>query len=228
MPPPFASLLFFFFFLIITWRPKEKDGGWASQSKSISSDHIRKRRTMMPRFSARHELNKMKCFVITSYLIVWLISTLCLDFDHSFYGNFLLLLQLLARHWCREQMGHMSYDWISYQRRRPSRGFRLHKRRFSVLRVRFFYVIRFFCKWKFPYEKALKLLKKGRTKRSITRRSSNINERMVLEGRRSISACSSRSYNSSNSFYSEAISDCLEFIKMSALSADANSVAHSP
>jgi hypothetical protein len=130
-----------------------------------------------------------------------------------------------------DQMGHMSYDWRSGQRRPPSRGFRLHKRRFSVLRVRFFYFIRlFFCKWRFPYKQALKLLKKCRTKRSIT--SSNINgnssldERMVLEGRRRrISAgCSSRSYNGLNSFYSEAISDCLEFIKMSALSADGNSI----
>lgn len=128
-------------------------------------------------------------------------------------------------------MGHdMSYDWISGRRRRPSRGFRLHKRRFSVLRVRFFYFIRFFCKWKFPYEQALKLLtKKGRTKRSIASGNININENsshqeiLVLQGRRrSTSACNS------NSFYSEAISDCLEFIKMSALSADVHSVAHGP
>jgi hypothetical protein len=136
----------------------------------------------------------------------------------------------------------MSYEWISGRRiRRPSRGFRLQKRRFSVLRVRFFYFIRFFCKWKFPYEQALKLLKKGRTKRSIASSNNiNINENscreilvLDLEGRRrstSRSACNLGSYisNGSNSFYSEAISDCLEFIKMSALSADANSVAPGP
>lgn len=126
----------------------------------------------------------------------------------------------------------MTYDWISGRRtRRPSRGFRLQKRRFSVLRVRFFYFIRFFCKWKFPYEQALKLLKKGRTKRSVASSSHNINinenscrEILVLdlepEGQRrstSRSACNSGSYinNGSNSFYSEAIFDCLEFIKMS-------------
>jgi hypothetical protein len=136
----------------------------------------------------------------------------------------------------------MSYEWISGRRiRRPSRGFRLQKRRFSVLRVRFFYFIGFFCKWKFPYEQALKLLKKGRTKRSIASSNNiNINENscreilvLDLEGRRrstSRSACNLGSYisNGSNSFYSEAISDCLEFIKMSALSADANSVAPGP
>jgi hypothetical protein len=136
----------------------------------------------------------------------------------------------------------MSYEWISGRRiRRPSRGFRLRKRRFSVLRVRLFYFIRFFCKWKFPYEQALKLLKKGRTKRSIASSNNiNINENscreilvLDLEGRRrstSRSACNLGSYisNGSNSFYSEAISDCLEFIKMSALSADANSVAPGP
>ncbi|KAG7971371.1 hypothetical protein I3843_07G130400 [Carya illinoinensis] len=125
-------------------------------------------------------------------------------------------------------MGHMSYDRIFCDRRRRLlRGFRLQRRRFSVLRVRFIsYFIRFFCKWKFPNLKALKILPKKGTvakRRIIT---SNIIKNPNSQ-QRMVTTCSSRSYNQINSFHSEAISDCLEFIKMSAISADGNSVANS-
>lgn len=127
-------------------------------------------------------------------------------------------------------MGHMSYDRICDRRRRLSRGFRLQRKRCSVLRVRFIsYFIRFFCKWKFPYLKALKILLKRGTvaKRSRIIMSNIIKNRPNSQERMISTACSSRSYNQINSFHSEAISDCLEFIKMSAISADGSSVANS-
>lgn len=118
----------------------------------------------------------------------------------------------------------MNYFRIGDQRKRMWRGFRLQRKRLSVLRVRFIsYFIRFFCKWKFPYLKAFKiLLKRGVAKRRII-----MNNVMIKNPsqERMVSAYSLRSHNQKNSFdHSEAISDCLEFIKMSAILADGNSV----
>ncbi|KAB1209330.1 hypothetical protein CJ030_MR6G016567 [Morella rubra] len=119
-------------------------------------------------------------------------------------------------------MGYTNYKRISGQRRRPWRGFRLQKKRFSVLRVRFLYFLGFYRRWKFSCGEALRsLLKKGiRRKRNII--NSKINQNCSQEG---MESCSWRAYNPSSSFYSEAISDCLEFIKLSAVAVDGNSVA---
>ncbi|PON73237.1 hypothetical protein TorRG33x02_249730 [Trema orientale] len=112
----------------------------------------------------------------------------------------------------------MSYNRISGRRIwHPSRGFRLKPRRlsFSVhwLRLRFFYFIRFcLSKWKFPYERMIKFLKKKQGKKSKIK-----SHNLILNGY----GCrgDTRSYEPLNPFYSEAISDCLEFIKLSSVSA---------
>ncbi|KAK9928503.1 hypothetical protein M0R45_025636 [Rubus argutus] len=94
--------------------------------------------------------------------------------------------------------------------RHRARGFKLKtvRRRLCVQWHRVNYFISFFYKlkyWKFPYvDRVVNLFKKGG--RPGIRRS-NCN---------SINCNKASSRNSLNSFYSDAISDCLEFIKLSA------------
>ncbi|KAB2634234.1 hypothetical protein D8674_042755 [Pyrus ussuriensis x Pyrus communis] len=139
-------------------------------------------------------------------------------------------------------MGHMSYNIVGNSR--PNRGFRLNHRRFSVsrlLRARFVCLFRFL---RCSYGQVLQCLKKSmgrnipgtsspgtnygpsgikRNSSSSSRRSLVIKEMKQKKGRpRSADCCRLRSYGRSNSFYAEAIADCLEFIKRSSVSVDQN------
>lgn len=123
-------------------------------------------------------------------------------------------------------MDHLSYNRVG-RRWHRMRGFRLNHRRFSVsrLRVRFIYLVRLLGRWKSSYGQALESLKKGLSRCSSKRRTCYSSRGLDME-RRNLSRpdCRLRSYGRSNSFYSEAIADCLEFIKSSAVSMDDNSV----
>ncbi|KAK9271030.1 hypothetical protein L1049_026619 [Liquidambar formosana] len=114
-------------------------------------------------------------------------------------------------------MGHMSCnDRMTCRRWHPSGGFRLRTRR-NRLHIRFVHFISLLCRWKYLYEKAILLLKKGITRRSNKcsdshyNNNSNLKRRRVLEAGGSIGG--STSYGPSSPFYSEAISECLEFIR---------------
>ena len=124
-------------------------------------------------------------------------------------------------------MAHMSYNRVSSNSRRLSscqgscRGFRLNPRRIYVLRLRkrFTFFLRLFDKCKLSYSQALHLLKKvfhkkGSFKRNSSSSSSNSNSSNSSLVRKQIS------YGRSNSFYAEAIADCLEFIKRTSISMD--------
>lgn len=99
------------------------------------------------------------------------------------------------------QMGRLvSYGKIISIPRHPRRGFRI-RRRFCVnwLRVRFFYLLRFFCKWKFSCDHFTRILVKSITRPKRIRSGTN----------------NSKNNDHFNTFYSEAISECLEYIKLS-------------
>lgn len=118
----------------------------------------------------------------------------------------------------------MSYYRICSRRIwHPSRGFRLRPRWLSVqwLRLRFFYLIRScLSKWKLPYQNMVKFLKK----KQGNKKSKIINSHNpILNNNGYGCGCNTRSYEPlNNPFYSEAISDCLEFIKLSSISAAEN------
>ncbi|KAJ4963620.1 hypothetical protein NE237_023559 [Protea cynaroides] len=105
------------------------------------------------------------------------------------------------------------------------RGFRLSPRRFSVyrLRVKFLYLVRLLRRWKSSYGQAIESLKKGIGRCSSSNRSC---KGMTTMEERSFDQadCRLKTYRRSNSFYSEAIADCLEFIKRSSVSVNDNSV----
>lgn len=95
------------------------------------------------------------------------------------------------------------------------RGFRLNSRRFSVskIRVRLVSLFRFFNRLRCCYF-GQSLVKRGSTRSTIynssgIRANYDYNEQYC---------CSFRSMGRSNSFYAEAIADCLEFIKRSSIS----------
>ncbi|XWS42255.1 hypothetical protein CRYUN_Cryun17cG0152500 [Craigia yunnanensis] len=126
---------------------------------------------------------------------------------------------------------HMSYNRVG-RRCRGSKGFRINiPRRFSVqgLRARFFYLFRLLSRWRSSYGRALRLIIR---KMGVNGSSNIIIKRNNSSGRGSRSRLltpteaplpNSRlrsSLGRSNSFYSEAIADCLEFIKRSSLSVD--------
>jgi hypothetical protein len=138
------------------------------------------------------------------------------------------------------KMGNMSYNKVGngmIRRCRGSRGFRLNPKRFSVqrLRERFIYLFKLINRWRSSYGQALKSLKKGlgRRKHSIKRNSSSSSSSST-SGSSSRSLVPKvpnmaradhsrlRSFGRTNSFYAEAIADCLEFIKRSSLSVDQN------
>ncbi|XAR58085.1 hypothetical protein NMG60_11026466 [Bertholletia excelsa] len=104
-------------------------------------------------------------------------------------------------------MNNISYKKVARRSGHGRRCFRLNLRRFSVqrLRAKFMCLFRLFNGW-----------------RSCCRRSSQRNKER--DGRRNFAATNDyrmiRSYSRSNSFYSEAIADCLEFIKRSSISLD--------
>lgn len=110
----------------------------------------------------------------------------------------------------------MRYNRVG-QRSAGAKGFRL--KRFSVqrLRARFFYIFNFLSRWRFSLES----LKKSMT-RSRSKKDDGIGGNLFSQ--ETNNACRYeyrlRSFGRSNSFYSEAIADCLEFIKRSSVSVD--------
>ncbi|KAE9614560.1 hypothetical protein Lal_00012227 [Lupinus albus] len=107
-------------------------------------------------------------------------------------------------------MGHMSYKRVS-----SGIGFRLNHRKLYVLRLqkRFTFFIRLFDKWKVSFGEALQLLKKVFFRIHGFKRS--LVSKEEFKGQVDFRL---RSYDRSNSFYAEAIADCLEFIKRTSLS----------
>ncbi|KAE9613198.1 hypothetical protein Lal_00027440 [Lupinus albus] len=104
----------------------------------------------------------------------------------------------------------MSYNRVSSVK---CRGFRLNLRKLYVLRLckRFTFLLRLFDKWKVSYGEALQVVKKVfRRKSGFKRNNSNRS--------RSDADCRVTSYVRHNSFYAEAIADCLEFIKRTSIS----------
>lgn len=114
------------------------------------------------------------------------------------------------------KMSRMRYNRVG-QRSAGAKGFRL--KRFSVqrLRARFFYIFNFLSRWRFSLES----LKKSMT-RSRSKKDDGIGGNLFSQ--ETNNACRYeyrlRSFGRSNSFYSEAIADCLEFIKRSSVSVD--------
>ncbi|KAK7360376.1 hypothetical protein VNO77_02365 [Canavalia gladiata] len=124
-------------------------------------------------------------------------------------------------------MGHMSYNRVSSGNKASSkcRGFRLNPKRFYVLRLRkrFNFFFRLFHSWKLiSYGEALQLLKKVVCRKSVFKRnnSTSSSKRSFVreEKMKDQEDCRMRSYGRSNSFYAEAIADCLEFIKRTSIS----------
>lgn len=114
-------------------------------------------------------------------------------------------------------------------RKRCHGGFRLkYPRRFSVqrLRERFVHLFRLLSRWKSSYGHVVQSLRKGKGRNgSIIRRDGRSSKRsLVMEVTSSPNLgtvdCRLRSFRRSNSFYSEAIADCLEFIKRSSISVE--------
>ncbi|KAK7386578.1 hypothetical protein VNO78_26911 [Psophocarpus tetragonolobus] len=121
-------------------------------------------------------------------------------------------------------MAPMSYNRVSSGKvSRCSKGFRLNPRKLYVLRLRkkFNFFLRVFESWKLSYGEAIQLLKnvvcrKGGFKRN---NSNNSSKSLVREEKiKSQDDCRMKSCGRSNSFYAEAIADCLEFIKRTSIS----------
>ncbi|KAB5534866.1 hypothetical protein DKX38_017952 [Salix brachista] len=125
-------------------------------------------------------------------------------------------------------MSHMNYTKVGKRSLRrhgasSTRGFRLkYPRRFSVqrLRARFFYLFRVFRRWRSSYGRAVQYLKRGMGRNSsIIDRCGSSERGFMMDSTRCHymgkldDQCRFRSFGRSNSFYSEAIADCLEFIK---------------
>ncbi|KAK7406961.1 hypothetical protein VNO78_08597 [Psophocarpus tetragonolobus] len=127
-------------------------------------------------------------------------------------------------------MGLMSYNRVSSGRGSSSschgkcRGFRLNLRRlyFLRLRKRFTFLLRLFDKWKLSYSQAIHLLKKVfRRKTAFKRNYSNSSRSALVREERikgGLPDYTLSSYGRNNSFYAEAIADCLEFIKRTSIS----------
>ncbi|KAL3723596.1 hypothetical protein ACJRO7_035728 [Eucalyptus globulus] len=126
------------------------------------------------------------------------------------------------------------------------RGFKVSSRRFSVqrLRAKFACLVRALSRWRCRYGRALRALKRSiccressadstcssaSSSSSCLRRSSSSRRNLVkgdasrctyYYGSGVSESCKVRSFARSNSVYSEAIADCLEFIKRSSVSVD--------
>jgi hypothetical protein len=117
-------------------------------------------------------------------------------------------------------MGHMSYNRVSNG---SNKGFRLNPRKFYVLRLRkrFNIFLRFFNNWKLSYGDALQMLKRVFCRKSGFKRNNSSRRSLVkdeeIKGQDQNWKIRS-SYGRSNSFYAEAIEDCLEFIKRTSIS----------
>ncbi|KAK4340709.1 hypothetical protein RND71_039210 [Anisodus tanguticus] len=119
-------------------------------------------------------------------------------------------------------MGHMGgYNRIIGRRCYGIRGIKLNSRKFSVqkLRVKFFYFFKILRKsLKFSCGNLLSLLNKNVSARK--HKDENLVKKKVDYGMygNSRSDYKLKSYTCSNSFYAEAIADCLDFIKRNSLS----------
>ncbi|OAY66108.1 hypothetical protein ACMD2_26914 [Ananas comosus] len=113
-------------------------------------------------------------------------------------------------------MGRRSYyNRVSRRWHRPTRGFRLSSVRFSVLRLRVVKLLTLFSLLNRCVQRVRKGIKTGFSSSSRScSRSSNRRALVVWEGQPEfISGLCVRS----NSFYAEAITDCLEFIKRTSM-----------
>lgn len=124
-------------------------------------------------------------------------------------------------------MSHMSYYHRVLGRRcHGTRGFRLNSRKFSVqrLRAKFYYLFRMLSRWRSSYENGLSYLKRNIARNSGKKDSSS--RRDLVAPNVYGAEYRLRSFGRSNSFYSEAIADCLEFIKRSSVSGDEEQNSH--
>ncbi|KAK4368246.1 hypothetical protein RND71_012038 [Anisodus tanguticus] len=130
-------------------------------------------------------------------------------------------------------MGHMSYNRVG-RRCYGTRGFKLNSRRFSVqrLRAKFLYLCRLFSRsWRSSYGNALRLLKKNFNDKKDSEQSyggskMNLVTKEADYAMYGTNRCDYKlkSYGCSNSFYAEAIADCLDFIKRNSLSMEEKTV----
>ncbi|CAK8561837.1 unnamed protein product [Lathyrus sativus] len=117
-------------------------------------------------------------------------------------------------------MCHMSYNRVSNG---SNKGFRLNLRKFYVLRLRkrFSFFLRIFNNLKLSYGDTLQMLKRLFCRKSGFRRNNSCRRSLVrdeeINGHQDYWKTRS-SYVRSNSFYAEAIEDCLEFIKRTSVS----------
>ncbi|KAL8266002.1 hypothetical protein R6Q59_003346 [Mikania micrantha] len=109
-------------------------------------------------------------------------------------------------------MGHMNYNRVG-RRYYPARGFRLNSKRFSVQRLR----AKFFNFFKILLGSWRSGSSSSSFEKNTTRVSGKTSQRSLVPTE---NAYGFRSFGRSNSFYSEAIEDCLEFIKRSSVSLD--------
>ncbi|KAL2499153.1 Uncharacterized protein Adt_24703 [Abeliophyllum distichum] len=108
------------------------------------------------------------------------------------------------------------------------KGFRINSRRCSVGRIRrkFMYLFRLLGRWKCSYSNALSSLKRNIITRRRRRRNYNKDGNIHMELPYAYAYSSDhhqyrfRSLAHSNSFCSEAIADCLDFIKRNSISMD--------
>lgn len=126
-------------------------------------------------------------------------------------------------------MSQVSYKRVVGGKRSHGSGgrvFRLNSRKFSVqgLRTRFFCLFRLLSRLKASYGRAVRLLKKGMRGKNgmmmMMRRNNSSGSRRNLVVIKEVPATRLRSFTRSNSFYAEAIADCLEFIKRSSFSVE--------
>ncbi|MCD7468403.1 hypothetical protein HAX54_006567 [Datura stramonium] len=127
-------------------------------------------------------------------------------------------------------MGYMGYSRVIGRRRRRRRkcygirGFKLNSRKFSVQRlsVKFLYLFNILRKsLKSSCGVLLNLLKKNVSGRKERDEKKNLVRENVDYGMYGNSASGNyklKSFTHSNSFYAEAIADCLDFIKRNSLS----------
>lgn len=134
---------------------------------------------------------------------------------------------------------HMGYKMMMMMKRcHGLRGFRVNPRRFSVQRLRskFFFLLKIFNNWRSSYGNALRSMKRNMapvrrksrdSKRNLVKMDANnyhhhdnIHTSSSSHQGHDRNYCRLRHYGRSNSFYSEAIADCLDFIKRNSLSVD--------
>ncbi|KAL0343020.1 UNVERIFIED_CONTAM: hypothetical protein Sangu_1189400 [Sesamum angustifolium] len=105
-------------------------------------------------------------------------------------------------------MNTANYDRVSKKCCGGIRGLRLNPRRFSVqrLRTKFLYLFGLFRRWRNSLRKNLQVRRKSSSRKEV--------------GGYVYSSGGVRTMAHSNSFCSEAIADCLEFIKRNSVSID--------